>query len=161
MDQDITDFRLGTVLVEPPALCSSHFFYLQHSLFVVWKWSESISHSVVSNSLWPHDLKSTRLLCPWILQARLLEWAAISFSRGSSWPRNQTQVSCISGRFFTVWATREALSLFIYGVVRMQDWKTITLAPSPVKGSEECVWGKGVGTQEPGGCVHLIPETSR
>ena len=37
-----------------------------------------------------------------ILQARMLEWVAISFSRGSSGPKNQTQVSCIAGRFFTV-----------------------------------------------------------
>ena len=43
-----------------------------------------------------------------ILQARILEQVAISFSRGSSWPRDRTQVSCIAGRFFTVWATREA-----------------------------------------------------
>ena len=39
-----------------------------------------------------------------ILQARIPEWVAISFSRGSSWPRDQTQVSCIAGRFFTIWA---------------------------------------------------------
>ena len=39
------------------------------------------------------------------LQARTLEWIAIPFSRGSSRPREQT---CITGRFFTVWATREA-----------------------------------------------------
>ena len=36
-----------------------------------------------------------------ILQARILEWAAFPFSRGSSQPRDQTQVSCIAGRFFT------------------------------------------------------------
>ena len=36
-----------------------------------------------------------------ILQARILEWVAISFSRGSSWPRVRTLVSCIVGRFFT------------------------------------------------------------
>ena len=36
-----------------------------------------------------------------ILQARILQWVAISFSRGSSWPRDRTQVSCIVGRFFT------------------------------------------------------------
>ena len=40
-------------------------------------------------------------------QARVLEWVAICFSRGSSWPRGWTQVSCIAGRHFTVWATRE------------------------------------------------------
>ena len=43
-----------------------------------------------------------------ILQARILEWVAISFSRGSSWPRDRTQVSHIAGRHFNLWATREA-----------------------------------------------------
>ena len=42
-----------------------------------------------------------------ILQARTLKWVAIPFSRGSSWPRDQTWVSSIAGRFFTVWATKE------------------------------------------------------
>ena len=41
-----------------------------------------------------------------ILQARILEWVAISFSRGSSLPRDWTQVSCIAGRCFNLWATR-------------------------------------------------------
>ena len=43
-----------------------------------------------------------------ILQAGILEWVATLFSRGSSWPRDRTRVSCIAGRFFTIWATREA-----------------------------------------------------
>ena len=42
-----------------------------------------------------------------IFQARILEWGAISFSRRSSWPRDWTRVSCIVGRCFTIWATRE------------------------------------------------------
>ena len=42
-----------------------------------------------------------------IFQARVLEWVAISFSRGSSRPRDWTQVSGIVGRCFTIWATRE------------------------------------------------------
>ena len=42
-----------------------------------------------------------------IFQAWILEWVAISFSRGSSWPRDWTQVSRIAGRCFTIWATRE------------------------------------------------------
>ena len=42
-----------------------------------------------------------------ILQARTLEWVAFPFSKGSSQPRDQTQVSCIAGGFFTRWATRE------------------------------------------------------
>ena len=40
-----------------------------------------------------------------IFQARIWEWVAISFSRGSSWPRNRTWVSRIAGRCFTLWAT--------------------------------------------------------
>ena len=41
------------------------------------------------------------------LQARILEWVAFPFCMGSSQPRDQTQVSCIIGGFFTIWATRE------------------------------------------------------
>ena len=44
-----------------------------------------------------------------ILQARILEWVAMPFSRGSSQPRDRTQVFCIAGgRFFIIWATKEA-----------------------------------------------------
>ena len=43
-----------------------------------------------------------------ILQTRILEWVAMSASRGSFQPRDRTRVSCITGRFFTSWATREA-----------------------------------------------------
>ena len=42
-----------------------------------------------------------------ILQARILEWVAILFSKGSSQPRYQTQVSCMAGIFFNIWATTE------------------------------------------------------
>ena len=44
----------------------------------------------------------------YILQARILEWVAFPFSRGSSQPRDRAQVSHIAGGFFTSWATREA-----------------------------------------------------
>ena len=40
-----------------------------------------------------------------IFQTRILKWVAIPFSRGSSWPRDRTQVSCIAGRCFAIWAT--------------------------------------------------------
>ena len=42
-----------------------------------------------------------------IFQARILEWVAISFSGGSSQPRDRTWVSCTSGKLFTIWATKE------------------------------------------------------
>ena len=45
-----------------------------------------------------------------IFQARILEWVAMPFSRGSSQPRDQTRVSHIAGRLFTLWATREVLN---------------------------------------------------
>ena len=55
--------------------------------------------------------------CGWILyqlshkgSPRTLEWVAYSFSRGSFWPRNQTRVSCIAGRFFTNWAMKEIVT---------------------------------------------------
>ena len=55
------------------------------------------SHSVVSDSLQSHGLYS-----PWILQARILEWVAFPFSRGSSQCRDWTQVSRTAGRFFII-----------------------------------------------------------
>ena len=46
-----------------------------------------------------------------ILPARILEWVTVSSSKGSSWPRDQTHPSCITGRFFTHWAIREGLAI--------------------------------------------------
>ena len=46
-----------------------------------------------------------------ILQAGILEWVTIPFSKGSSWPRDQTCASCSTRRFFTIWVTREAQTL--------------------------------------------------
>ena len=46
-----------------------------------------------------------------ILKARILEWVAIPFSRGSSWPKDQTWVSCTIGRFLIIWATRRRSDL--------------------------------------------------
>ena len=54
-----------------------------------------------------------------ILQARILEWAAITFSRGYSQLRVWTQVSLITDRFYTIWATREAQD-YVYS-----SWKEI------------------------------------
>ena len=109
------------------------------SLYKWCKWSES--HSVISNSLQPHGLYSPwnspgqntgvgnlSLLqgifpsqgsnpglphCRHKGSPRITEWVVYPFFSGSSWPRNQTGVSCIAGRFFTNWAIREAIDCVI------------------------------------------------
>ena len=54
-----------------------------------------------------------RILCPWDFPGKLLEWVAISFNRGSSWPRNQTYISCIGGQILYHWATWEAPRMLV------------------------------------------------
>ena len=66
-----------------------------------------VSHSVVSDSLRPH-YKPSGSSIHGIFQTRILEWVAISFSRESSWPRDQTRVSCIGRWILYLWATWEA-----------------------------------------------------
>ena len=68
---------------------------------VVW-W---ISHVWLCNAM---DCSPPTSCLHGIVQARILEWVAISFSRGSSQPRDGTWVSCTGGGFFINWATREA-----------------------------------------------------
>ena len=77
--------------------------YFHHQKWV--KWSEVAQYCPTLCD--PIDCSLPGSSVHGILQARILEWVAISFSRGSSWPRYRTQVSCIAGRRFTVWATRE------------------------------------------------------
>ena len=73
--------------------------------------------------------KCKSLLCPTlcdpmdytvcgILQARILEWVAYPFSSRSFWPRNRTGVSCIAGRIFISWATREAYIIHKHIIVK-------------------------------------------
>ena len=72
-------------------------------------------------TLWdPMDCSPPASSVHGILKATILEWVAISFSsRGYSWPRDWTWVSCIAGRFFTIWATREA-QVNVYSIVIMR-----------------------------------------
>ena len=79
-------------------------------------------------TLWDHmDCSPTGSSVPGILQARMLEWVAISFSRGSSQLRDWTQVSRIAGGFFTSWATRGAHITVMWGNSsrRSQKWKVL------------------------------------
>ena len=133
-----------------------------------------LSCSVISDSLWPHGLQPTRLLCPWgfsrqkywsglpwlppgdlpnpgneprsqTLQADsllseppgklkntgvgiLLERIeAYPFSMGSSQPRNQSRVSCITGEFFTSWATRGQGWFMVNPQILKGDWQWLLL----------------------------------
>ena len=72
------------------------------------KWSE-VAQSCPT-LCYPMDCSLPRSSVHGIFQARILEWVAISFSRGSYQPRDQTWVSRIEGRWFTVWETREVLA---------------------------------------------------
>ena len=79
----------------------------------LWQRGWTLKALVLLAQLWlalcdPMDCSPPGSCLHGILQARILEWVAIPFSRGSSWPRDRTQVSCIAGGFFTVWATGES-----------------------------------------------------
>ena len=83
------------------------------SWLVVW-W---LSLQVVSDSCDPMDCSLSGSSVHGIPPSRILEWVAISFSRGTTPSRNQTQVSCIAGRF-TNWAMRESW----LGIVKWNIW---------------------------------------
>ena len=75
---------------------------LHHGCFIC------MLRSVVSDSVTPWASTRQAPLSMGILQARILEWVAMPSSKGSSQPRDRTQISCIAGGFFTIQATREA-----------------------------------------------------
>ena len=91
------------------------------SKYIHWKWKWS--HSVGSDSLQPMDCSLPGSSVSRVFQARVLEWVAISFSRGSSRPRDWTQVSRIVGRRFTVWTTREAPTYTLPSVKLDSHWE--------------------------------------
>ena len=78
-----------------------------------------------------------------IFQAIVLEWIAISFSRGSSQPRAQTRDSCIVDRRFTIWATREVKEMLKILHARLQQYVNYEL-PDVQAGLRK---GRGTGDQ--------------
>ena len=91
--------------------------YFLTSLYSVdsWWW---FSCEVMFNSCDPMDCGLADFSIYGIFQTKILDWVAISFSRGSSWLRGWTPVSLIAGRFFTDWATREApVDSFVYSYI--------------------------------------------
>ena len=87
------------------AAAVTRLFSFMDFVFLVLK----VNLSVMSDSLWPYGLQLSKLSVYRILQARTLKWVTISFSRGSSQPRDRIWVSCIVSRFFAFWVTRKTL----------------------------------------------------
>ena len=106
--------------------------------------SKVLSCSVMSDSLGPHDLPGSSV--HGILQARVLEWVAISFSRGSSRPRDRARVSCVSvlagGLFTTCHLGSPYVLTDDYTLLEAEHW------PPPNPGTGECVvrWQRGIRT---------------
>ena len=89
----------------------------------------------VSLTLWdPMDCSPLGCSVHGIFQAKTLEWVTISYFRVYSRPRDGTQVSCIAGRFFTVWATREAPieSYTIPSLIRRKNMKHNPFLPQEI-----------------------------
>ena len=107
------------------------------------EWSQCCS--VMSDSLWPHcSLLGSSV--HGILQASILEWVAVPFSRVSSKPRDQTQVFHIAGRFFTIWVTREAprtLAWVAFTFSRGFSWLRNQTRVSWIAGRFFISWARG------------------
>ena len=96
-----------------PIADRTHFLHCRQILYhwateEAYKEGESECRLVMSDSLQSHGLQPARLLCLWDFPARILEWAAISFSRGPSPPRDWISISCIGRPILYHWATGEA-----------------------------------------------------
>ena len=74
-----------------------------HAVFEVWKLKVLVTQ-LCPTLCNPLDCSRPYSSIHGILQARTLEWVAMPFPKGSSWPRDRTWVSHIAGRFFTIWA---------------------------------------------------------
>ena len=123
------------------------------------KWKVLVTHSCLTLCD-PMDCSPPGFSVHEICQARILEWVAISSFRGSSRPRDQTQVSGIAGEFFTVWATREALLqnwfdtihlVFFYCSFYSVPWTSLpwTWVKTPYWNTEHCSWIKWLLTGRP------------
>ena len=98
--------------------------------FIFWGTSTMISIVLVSPSrpalCNPVDCSLPGSSVHGILQPRILEWIAVPFVRGSSWPRDRIRVSCVAGRFFTVWATGKTLYDFHRGCTNFFSYHMCT-----------------------------------
>ena len=97
-------------------------------LIIPWKKKKRVNYSVVSTLCDPMDCSVPGSSFHGIVQARILEWVAIPFSRGCSSPRDQTHVSCTTDVFFTIWATWEALAVIVQSLSHVQFFVTLWAA---------------------------------
>ena len=110
---------------------------MMFSVGLSWKW-KSFSHVQLFCNHMDYSLSGSSF--HGIFQARILEWIAISFSRGSSWPRDWTGVSCIAGRFYTISATREAIYSSIYLLISISEF----IPPPPLPLWQLCLFSMSV-----------------
>ena len=103
--------------------------------------SQRVSCSVLSDSLWPMYCSPPGFSVHGILQARKLERVATPFSRACSWPEDRTWVSCIVGRFFTIWATREVTGLENLSLESELSVKTRTRSLTGGANWQVKIWG--------------------
>ena len=96
---------------------------LELILLLVWDMGVLVTQSYLFVT--PMDHSPPGSFVHGILQARTPEWVSIPYSR-SSQPREQTHISCIAGRLFTVWATREALGVWNRDLILLSSSTWIT-----------------------------------
>ena len=105
-----------------PMLLSSPYLYKYYHLaskVTTYMWSESLSVMSDPAIFWTIQFQPFG-----ILQARIQEWVAFSFSRASSQPRDWIQVFCIAGGFFTSWATRESPRILKWVAYPFSNWSS-------------------------------------
>ena len=83
--------------------------------------NESVSCSVMSDSLRLQDCSPPGSSVCGILQARILEWVAIPLSRASSQPRDQTHIFCIESIFFTTESPVDTIALVLFSVRKLRQ----------------------------------------
>ena len=99
--------------------------FLQGGLQTCSTWGSCcLVSSVVSDSVQPHGLQPTRLLCPWNSPGKIVAGLAMPSSRGSSQPRDWTRVSCIAGRFFATEPPGKSPLLEDLSAIHLHSWAT-------------------------------------
>ena len=133
----------------PPILDSAYCFSFPRSYA---EKCYSLSHVQLFVTPWTHQVA----LCLW----NSLEWVAISFSRWSSRPRDQTWVSCMAGRFFTVWATRVKW-FSLPSCIPISKWNSEQVTPrySSLTSSCYCLSSKKVAQRSPASIKKLLPSS--